>query len=162
VQGDPNRPSSSTVNVSPERSERDETSKTRMQPMTTNKKNKRVDQVAANHPPSENVKKARLTRETSSGDFDWSLKESSPSFSSSSSHRSRSSSSSSSSGEVGYSEPVAPRKMFAPHGMLEEMTVFYEFLVNGIDAEDISYLNKSYEGLLEQVGFVWFSLALGN
>ena len=53
-------------------------------------------------------------------------------------------------------EPVAPRKMFAPRDMLEEMTVFYEFLVNGIDAEDISYLNKSYEGLLEQVGFVLF------
>jgi len=51
-------------------------------------------------------------------------------------------------------EPVAPRKMFAPRDILEEMTVFYEFLATGIDAEDISYFNKSYEGLLEKVGFV--------
>lgn len=44
--------------------------------------------------------------------------------------------------------------MFAPRDILEEMTVFYEFLATGIDAEDISYFNKSYEGLLEKVGFV--------
>ena len=110
VLGDHNRPSSSTVNVAPERSERDETSETRTQPMTTNKKKKRADQVAANHPPSGNVKKARLTRETSSGDKTC-LKESSPSSSSSSSHRSRSSySSSDSSEELEESNTAATRE----------------------------------------------------
>ena len=33
---------------------------------------------------------------------------------------------------------------------MEEMTVFYEFLAKGIDAEDISYFNKSYQNLLTQ------------
>ena len=47
-------------------------------------------------------------------------------------------------------EPVAPRKLFAPRVIMEEMTVFYEFLAKGIDAEDISYFNKSYQNLLTQ------------
>ena len=34
--------------------------------------------------------------------------------------------------------------------MMEEMSLFYEFLAKGIDAEDISYFNKSYEALLSQ------------
>lgn len=48
-------------------------------------------------------------------------------------------------------EPVVPaRKAFATRDMMEEMSLFYEFLAKGIDAEDISYFHKSYEALLSQ------------
>ena len=32
---------------------------------------------------------------------------------------------------------------FLPCNMMEEMSLFYDFLVKGIDAEDISYFKKS-------------------
>jgi len=45
------------------------------------------------------------------------------------------------------SQPAQP-VVFSKRDILAEMTVLYEFLTRGIDAEDISYLKKSYEAML--------------
>ncbi|XP_055375498.1 histone-lysine N-methyltransferase SETD1 isoform X2 [Condylostylus longicornis] len=42
-----------------------------------------------------------------------------------------------------------PQEMFKPRDMNEEMMALYEFLTKGIDGEDIEYLKKSYECLLQ-------------
>lgn len=47
-------------------------------------------------------------------------------------------------------EPELPKKKFQARDLTEEMTIFYDFLAKGIDAEDISFFHKSYEGLLSQ------------
>lgn len=48
-------------------------------------------------------------------------------------------------------EPVlSARKSFPARDMMDEMSIFYEFLAKGIDSEDISYFHKSYEALLSQ------------
>lgn len=33
---------------------------------------------------------------------------------------------------------------------MEEMSIFYDFLAKGIDAEDVGFFHKSYETLLSQ------------
>ena len=43
--------------------------------------------------------------------------------------------------------PVQP-VVFAKRDIVAEMTVLYEFLTRGIDAEDINYLRRSYEAML--------------
>ena len=49
-------------------------------------------------------------------------------------------------------------RTYSARDQAEENAVFYEFLVKGIDAEDIGYFRESYEGLLSletaQV-FIW-------
>jgi len=45
------------------------------------------------------------------------------------------------------SQPAQP-VVFSKRDIMAEMTVLYEFLTRGIDAEDISYLKKSYEAML--------------
>ena len=47
-------------------------------------------------------------------------------------------------------EPIIPKRTYPARDAAEEMTVFYEFLLKGIDAEDIDYFHKSYEGLLSR------------
>jgi len=52
--------------------------------------------------------------------------------------------------------------------MMEELTIFYEFLAKGIDIEDIALFKKSYEALLSQEAlqvihqFYGISLLLGH
>ncbi len=47
---------------------------------------------------------------------------------------------------------VAPKLQptFHLRDLMEEMTIFYEFLAKGIDTEDIAYFKSSYEKLLSQ------------
>jgi len=45
------------------------------------------------------------------------------------------------------SQPAQP-VIFGKRDIMAEMTVLYEFLTRGIDAEDISYLRRSYEAML--------------
>lgn len=47
-------------------------------------------------------------------------------------------------------EPILATKTFPPRDIMEEMSIFYDFLAKGIDKEDIAYLQKSYELLLSQ------------
>jgi hypothetical protein len=42
----------------------------------------------------------------------------------------------------------APPVVFGKRDIMSEMTVLYEFLTRGIDAEDVSYLSSSYEAML--------------
>jgi hypothetical protein len=39
---------------------------------------------------------------------------------------------------------------FRQRDMMEDLTIFYEFLAKGIDSEDIAFFKKSYEALLSQ------------
>lgn len=47
-------------------------------------------------------------------------------------------------------EPVVPKRTYPARDPTQELTILYEFLLKGIDAEDIGYFHKSYEGLLSQ------------
>ena len=47
--------------------------------------------------------------------------------------------------------PPRPRPTFKPRILQGELKVYYDFLVHGIDAEDINYLRRVYEMFLSQV-----------
>ena len=51
---------------------------------------------------------------------------------------------------------------FLPRNMMEEMSLFYDFLVKGIDAEDISYFKKSYETLISRQDTLQVVFVFGN
>lgn len=45
--------------------------------------------------------------------------------------------------------PYLPREMYSDRNPREQVMLLYEFLTNGIDAEDIAYIRRSYEFLLQ-------------
>ena len=61
------------------------------------------------------------------------------------------------------SEPaLTATTTFLPRSMMEEMSLFYDFLVKGIDAEDISYFKKSYETLISRQDTLQVVFVFGN
>ena len=42
------------------------------------------------------------------------------------------------------------KSVFKPRSNIEEMNILYDFLTNGIDAEDINYMKRSYEAMLQE------------
>ena len=43
-----------------------------------------------------------------------------------------------------------PQRVFKKRDLIEEMNILYEFLKTGIDSEDVSYLKRSYEAMLQE------------
>ncbi|RWS14882.1 histone-lysine N-methyltransferase SETD1-like protein [Dinothrombium tinctorium] len=47
-------------------------------------------------------------------------------------------------------KPETPPPVYNPRSIMDEMNILYEFLKTGIDSEDINYLKRSYEAMLQQ------------
>jgi histone-lysine N-methyltransferase SETD1 len=52
--------------------------------------------------------------------------------------------------EFAQSRSPSPQPIYKKRDLIEEMNILYEFLKNGIDSEDVTYMKRSYEAMLQQ------------
>lgn len=50
----------------------------------------------------------------------------------------------------------SPRPVYKKRDLIEEMNILYEFLKIGIDSEDVQYLKRSYEAMLQDDNQIWW------
>ena len=50
----------------------------------------------------------------------------------------------------------SPLPVFKKRDLMAEMNILYEFLKTGIDGEDVSYLKRSYEAMLQEDNQIWW------
>lgn len=50
----------------------------------------------------------------------------------------------------------SPQPVFKKRDLIEEMNILYEFLKTGIDSEDVSYMKRSYEAMLQEDNQIWW------
>jgi histone-lysine N-methyltransferase SETD1 len=53
--------------------------------------------------------------------------------------------------------PATPKPVYQKRSMIEEMNVLYEFVKTGVDSEDVQYLKRSYEALLQEESQFWLN-----
>jgi histone-lysine N-methyltransferase SETD1 len=53
--------------------------------------------------------------------------------------------------------PVTPQPQYRKRTVMEEMDILYEFLRIGIDEEDVQFLRKSYETMLQEENHYWLN-----
>ncbi|XP_054166400.1 histone-lysine N-methyltransferase SETD1B-like isoform X6 [Oppia nitens] len=49
-----------------------------------------------------------------------------------------------------------PQPVFKKRDLIEEMNILYEFLATGVDVEDVSYMKRSYENMLQEDNQIWW------